>query len=102
MGHLPSSELGGKGTMWGGFDLEHFIYSVLGIIVYTPVYLIARALMKKRIPQKFSTRVIIMLIIGAITLFLRFFVLGFLGVYANVIWVISMIWGATALFDESN
>lgn len=87
--------------MRGDFDLEHFINSVLGIIVYAPVYLIARALIKKRIPQKFSTRVIIMLIIGAITLSLRFLVLGFLGDYSYVIWVFSMLYGSYALFNES-
>ena len=87
--------------MRGDFDLEHFINSVLGIIVYAPVYLIARALIKKRIPQKLSTRVIIMLIIGAITLSLRFLVLGFLGDYSYVIWVFSMLCGSYALFNES-
>ena len=89
--------------MRGDFDLEHFINSVLGIIVYAPVYLIARALIKKRIPQKFSTRVIIMLIIGAITLSLRFLIFStrFLGDYAYEIWVISMLCGSYALFNES-
>lgn len=42
------------GNMRGSFDLEYFINSVLGIIVYAPVYLIARALIHRNSAQGLS------------------------------------------------
>ena len=82
------------------FDFEHLICVIFSLIAYSPVYAIAKFFMRKKVPQKLIFRIIIMIIVGYITLSIRYFVLGFLGIDATFIWFFSLFYGWHILFNR--
>ena len=82
------------------FDFEHLICVIFSLIAYSPVYAVAKFFMRKKVPQKLIFRIIIMIIVGYITLSIRYFVLGFLGIDATFIWFFSLFYGWHILFNR--
>ena len=80
------------------FDFEHLICVIFSLIAYSPVYAVAKFFMRKKVPQKLIFRIIIMIIVGYATLSIRYFVLGFLGIDATIIWFFSLYCGWHLLF----